>query len=86
MKPPPKLQSLIGVLLMELVTAANGDAAPRLNDVANLRDFFEQFAPEILSTDYGPEKWSLYPAGLLSNETRGPAATCAPRPMATWAA
>ena len=56
MKPPPKLQSLIGVLLMELVTAANGDAAPRLNDVANLRDFFEQFAPEILSTDYGPEK------------------------------
>jgi len=130
-----------GVLLMELVTDANGDAAPRLNDVAftpaqalahhatliqevvrmlcagvvhgdlsefnillahaegvdipviidlpqavdaagnnhaqrmlmrdvgNLRDFFGQFAPALLTTDYGPEIWSLYQAGLLSNET-----------------
>ena len=126
-----------GVLLMELVTDANGDAAPRLNDVdftpeqarrhhaslitevirmlcagvvhgdlsefnillaedgpviidlpqavdaagnnhaqrmllrdvGNLRDFFGQFAPELLTTDYGPEIWSLYQAGLLSNKT-----------------
>ena len=130
-----------GVLLMELVTDANGDAAPRLNDVAfapaqalahhatligevvrmlcagvvhgdlsefnillahsggvdfpviidlpqavdaagnnhaqrmllrdvgNLRDYFGQFAPALLTTNYGPEIWSLYHAGLLRNET-----------------
>ena len=130
-----------GVLLMELVTDANGDAAPRLNDVAftptqalahhatligevvrmlcagvvhgdlsefnillahsggvdvpviidlpqavdaagnnhaqrmllrdvgNLRDYFGQFAPALLTTHYGPEIWSLYHAGLLRNET-----------------
>ena len=40
-----------------------------LRDVANLRDFFGQFAPVLLKTDYGPEIWSLYHAGLLSNET-----------------
>ncbi|HQY78019.1 MAG TPA: serine protein kinase RIO, partial [Rhodoferax sp.] len=40
-----------------------------LRDVANLRDFFGQFAPELLHTDYGPEIWSLYQSGLLSNET-----------------
>jgi RIO kinase 1 len=38
-----------------------------LRDVANLRDFFGQFAPELLATQYGPEIWSLYQAGLLSN-------------------
>lgn len=122
-----------GVLLMELVTDANGDAAPRLNDVAltpelarthhgalllevvrmlcagvvhgdlsefnillaadgpvvidlpqavdaagnnhaqrmllrdvaNLRDFFGGFAPELLPTAYGPEIWDLYQRGLL---------------------
>ncbi len=30
---------------------------------------FGQFAPELLTTRYGPEMWSLYQAGLLSNET-----------------
>ena len=130
-----------GVLLMELVTDAHGDAAPRLNDVAFsreqalkhhatligevvrmlcagvvhgdlsefnillayiaaedgsggqdvpviidlpqavdaagnnhaqrmlMRDFFGQFAPELLKTQYGPELWSLYQSGLLSNDT-----------------
>jgi RIO kinase 1 len=112
-----------GVLLMELVTDAEGDAAPRLNDVsfsaqearahhatllkevvrmlcagvvhgdlsefnillaadgnnhaprmllrdvANLRDFFGQFAPELRSTQYGPELWQLYQAGLLGTDT-----------------
>jgi len=37
--------------------------------VGNLRNFFGQFAPGLLKTDYGPEMWSLYQAGLLSNET-----------------
>lgn len=127
-----------GVLLMELVTAADGDAAPRLNDVAfspadaqahhatlirevvrmlatagvvhgdlsefnillaedgpviidlpqavdaagnnhaarmllrdvdNLRRFFGQFAPALLTTAYGPEIWSLYQRGMLQPDT-----------------
>ncbi|MES2842602.1 MAG: serine protein kinase RIO, partial [Pseudomonadota bacterium] len=40
-----------------------------LRDVANLRDFFGQFAPELLKTQYGPEIWGLYQSGLLSNDT-----------------
>jgi RIO kinase 1 len=126
-----------GVLLMELVTDANGDAAPRLNDiqmsaqdasrhhatlieevvrmlcagvvhgdlsefnilmasdgpviidlpqavdaagnnhaqrmllrdVTNLRQYFGQFEPSLLSTQYGPEIWDLFARGLLSVET-----------------
>jgi RIO kinase 1 len=37
--------------------------------VGNLRDFFGQFAPDLLTTDYGPEMWALYQSGLLTNET-----------------
>jgi len=40
-----------------------------LRDVGNLRDFFGQFAPRLLKTEFGPEIWSLYQAGLLSNAT-----------------
>jgi len=126
-----------GVLLMELVTDANGDAAPRLNDVeftpeqarrhhaalitevvrmlcagivhgdlsefnillaedgpviidlpqavdaagnnhasrmllrdvANLRNFFGRFAPDLLKIDYGHEMWDLYQRGVLYPET-----------------
>jgi RIO kinase 1 len=126
-----------GVLLMELVTDANGNAAPRLNDVtfsaeearthhhtllkevvrmlcagivhgdlsefnilmgvdgpviidlpqavdaagnnhasamlerdvANLRDYFGRFAPELLTTQYGKEIWALYSHGDLTVET-----------------
>jgi len=57
--------------LPQAVDAAGNNHAQRmlLRDVANLRDFFGQFAPELLTTRYGPEIWSLYQAGLLSNET-----------------
>jgi RIO kinase 1 len=57
--------------LPQAVDAAGNNHAQRmlLRDVANLRDFFGQFAPELLTTQYGPEIWSLYQAGLLSNET-----------------
>ena len=126
-----------GVLLMELVTDAGGDAAPRLNDVVftpedahrhhatllrevvrmlcagvvhgdlsefnvllaedgpviidlpqavdaagnihakrmllrdvdNLRNFFGQFAPDLLPSRYGEEIWSLYEHGALSVES-----------------
>ncbi len=57
--------------LPQAVDAAGNNHAQRmlLRDVANLRDFFGQFAPALLRTDYGPEIWSLYQGGLLSNET-----------------
>ncbi len=57
--------------LPQAVDAAGNNHAQRmlLRDVANLRDFFGQFAPELLTTRYGPEMWSLYQAGLLSHET-----------------
>ena len=125
-----------GVLLMELVTDASGNAAPRLNDVeftaadarkhyhsllrevvrmlcagivhgdlselnillgsdgpviidlpqavdasgnnhaksmlerdvGNLTDYFGRFAPELLTTQYGKEIWSLYAHGKLHPE------------------
>ena len=57
--------------LPQAVDAAGNNHAQRmlLRDVANLRDFFGQFAPDLLSTAYGTEIWSLYQAGLLSNDT-----------------
>ena len=57
--------------LPQAVDAAGNNHAQRmlLRDVANLRDFFGQFAPELLTTQFGPEIWSLYQAGLLSNES-----------------
>ena len=57
--------------LPQAVDAAGNNHAQRmlLRDVGNLRDFFGQFAPALLQTDYGPEIWSLYQAGLLRNET-----------------
>jgi RIO kinase 1 len=57
--------------LPQAVDAAGNNHAQRMlmRDVANLREFFGQFAPELLATQYGPEMWSLYQSGLLSNET-----------------
>ena len=57
--------------LPQAVDAAGNNHAQRmlLRDVANLRDFFGQFAPDLLATQYGAEMWNLYQAGLLSNET-----------------
>ena len=133
---PQPYNFLEGVLLMELVTDAEGNAAPRLNDVAlepalalayhgfligqvvrmlcagivhgdlsefnilvaadgpviidlpqavsaagnnnakamlerdvgNLATYFGQFAPELLTTEYGLEIWSLFEAGKLTPE------------------
>jgi RIO kinase 1 len=134
---PQPYNFLEGVLLMELVTDENGNAAPRLNDLAlseaqareyhltlirqvvrmlcagivhgdlseynvlvgsdgpviidlpqavdaagnnsagtmlerdvgNLTAFFGRFAPEIRTTDYGREIWSIYKSGKLNPET-----------------
>ena len=38
-------------------------------DVTNLANFFGAFAPELLSSQYGKEIWSLYQAGLLTPDT-----------------
>ena len=57
--------------LPQAVDAAGNNHASRLllRDVANLRDFFGQFAPELRQTRFGPEIWDLYSRGLLHPET-----------------
>ena len=56
--------------LPQAVDAAGNNHAQRmlLRDVNNLRDFFGKFAPSLLATDFGEEIWSLYVAGVLSND------------------
>jgi RIO kinase 1 len=57
--------------LPQAIDAAGNNHAQRvlLRDVANLRNFFGGFAPELLQTDFGPEIWDLYQRGLLTPET-----------------
>ncbi len=56
--------------LPQAVDAAGNNHASRmlLRDVANLRGFFGQFAPELLKTEFGAEIWDLYQRGLLQND------------------
>ena len=50
--------------------AGNNHASAMLErDVANLRNYFGRFAPELLATQYGREIWALYQKGLLSVDT-----------------
>lgn len=50
--------------------AANNNASRMLGrDVDNLADYFGQFAPELLTTNYGQEIWSLYETGKLHPES-----------------
>jgi RIO kinase 1 len=67
----PGVDEPVIIDLPQAVDAAGNNHAQRmlLRDVGNLRDFFGQFSPALLKTDFGPEIWSLYQAGLLSNET-----------------
>jgi RIO kinase 1 len=53
--------------LPQAVDAAGNNHASRmlLRDVANLRAFFGQSAPELLATAYGAEIWDLYQRGML---------------------
>ncbi|MBI3344038.1 MAG: serine protein kinase RIO [Gammaproteobacteria bacterium] len=49
--------------------ASNNNAASMLErDVARLASYFGRFAPELLTTDYGKEIWSLYQSGKLHPE------------------
>ena len=50
--------------------AANNQARQMLlRDVENLATYFGQFAPELLTTDYGKEIWSLYQSSKLHPES-----------------
>jgi RIO kinase 1 len=57
--------------LPQAVDAAGNNHASRmlLRDVANLRAFFGQWAPELRATSYGAEIWDLYQRGLLRVDT-----------------
>jgi RIO kinase 1 len=50
--------------------AANNQAGKMLlRDVANMTTYFGQFAPELLTTDYGNEIWSLYQRSELQPDS-----------------
>lgn len=57
--------------LPQAVDAAGNNHAQRmlLRDVENLRNFFGQFAPELLQSDFGNEIWALYQRGALTVES-----------------
>lgn len=51
--------------------AANNHAKAMLErDVGNLANFFGQFAPELLETDFAAEIWDLYERGDLTPESK----------------
>lgn len=57
--------------LPQAVDAAGNNHAPKIleRDVANLRNYFGRYAPELLTTDYGREIWALFEAGALLPDT-----------------
>ena len=58
--------------LPQAVDAAGNNHASRmlLRDVANLRNFFGRFAPELLGSNFGPEIWDRYVRGDLAPDAR----------------
>jgi RIO kinase 1 len=54
--------------LPQAVDAAGNNHARAMleRDVENLANFFGQFAPELLETDYGREIWKIYESGELT--------------------
>jgi len=51
--------------------AANNNAARMLErDVDNLAAYFGQYAPELLTTSYGKEIWTIYESGKLTPEVK----------------
>jgi RIO kinase 1 len=53
--------------LPQAVNASGNNEAPAMlkRDVDNLALFFGQFAPQLLTTNYGKEIWTLFEAGAL---------------------
>ena len=63
-----------GPVIIDLPQAVNASAnnnaqAMFYRDVRNMRQYYGQFAPEILATRFGEEMWALYQAGELTPET-----------------
>ena len=63
-----------GPVIIDLPQAINASANNQarqllLRDVQNLTAYFGQFAPELLTTDYGNEIWALFQSGQLSQES-----------------
>ncbi len=58
--------------LPQAVDAAGNNSARSMleRDVGNLTAYFGRFAPELLSTDYGREIWSIYESGKLHPEIK----------------
>lgn len=57
--------------LPQAVNAAGNNHARSMleRDVGNMAAYFGQFAPELLTSAYGPEMWSLYESGTLMPDT-----------------
>jgi len=57
--------------LPQAVDAAGNNHAPKIleRDVANLRNYFGRYAPELLATHYGKEIWALFEAGALQPDS-----------------
>ena len=58
--------------LPQAVDAAGNNHARRMleRDVANLTNYFGRSAPELLTTEYGREIWSLYEQGALTPDVK----------------
>ncbi|GAB2603705.1 RIO1 protein [Nitrincola alkalisediminis] len=58
--------------LPQAVNAAGNNNAERMlaRDVNNMRAYFGQFAPELLTTQYAKEMWDLYESGKLTPESQ----------------
>lgn len=50
-------------------SANNNAKAMLIRDVNNMTNYYGQFAPEILSSNYAQEMWALYERGELTSET-----------------
>jgi RIO kinase 1 len=57
--------------LPQAVNASGNNSASKMleRDVENMRNYFGQFAPELLTTDYGKEIWALYEDGNLQPDS-----------------
>jgi RIO kinase 1 len=58
--------------LPQAVDAAGNNHAHDMleRDVANLTNYFGRYAPELLTSAYGGEIWSLYEQGALTPDTQ----------------
>jgi RIO kinase 1 len=64
-------EGLVVIDLPQAIDAAGNNNARGMfeRDIDNLTAYFGRFAPELLTTDYGSEIWSLYENGQLHPES-----------------